>query len=210
MAKKAGRNSKPAPKKAAKKPAPKQKAPDALSRLKAQLKDARARIATLEARADVDPLLDIPNRRGFARELGRSLAYIKRYGTEAALVYLDLDGFKAVNDKHGHAAGDALLKAVAQAIATKVRASDMVGRLGGDEFAVILWNLGATQAAAKAIELERLIAQTGINHDGAQLSVGASAGIAPLSPRDTAAQAIEAADRAMYVRKSERRAAQIG
>ncbi len=59
----------------------------------------RAKIAELDARADVDPLLDILNRRGFERELKRSLAYVKRYGTEAALIYLDLDGFKAINDR---------------------------------------------------------------------------------------------------------------
>ena len=89
------------------------------------LSRARA-IAELEARADVDPLLDILNRRGFERELKRSLAYVERYGTDAALIFIDLDGFKAVNDRHGHAAGDALLKAVARELIGHVRASDVV------------------------------------------------------------------------------------
>ena len=102
---------------------------------------AEWKIAELEARADVDPLLDILNRRGFERELARSLAYVKRYGTAAALVFIDLDGFKAVNDRHGHAAGDALLKAVARQLTGHVRASDVVARLGGDEFAVLMWNV---------------------------------------------------------------------
>ena len=71
----------------------------------------RARAMTvLAARADIDPLTDMFNRRAFERELARSLAYVKRHGTSAALIYLDLDGFKAVNDRHGHAAGDAVLQ----------------------------------------------------------------------------------------------------
>ena len=105
-------------------------------RLKRELAVVRARVSDLEARADVDPLLDILNRRGFERELKRALAHVKRYGTEAALMFVDLDGFKGVNDRYGHGAGDALLKAVARELVGHVRASDVVGRLGGDEFGV--------------------------------------------------------------------------
>jgi GGDEF domain-containing protein len=95
-------------------------------RLSAELAEARKRIAELEARADVDPLLDILNRRGFERELARAISHVGRYGTPAALMFIDLDGFKAVNDRHGHAAGDALLKAVAAELTGHVRASDVV------------------------------------------------------------------------------------
>ena len=97
------------------------------------------------------------NRRGFERELKRSLAYVKRYGTSAALVYIDLDGFKPVNDRHGHGAGDAVLKAIAAALVRNVRASDVVARLGGDEFAVLLWNVNGANAAAKAGALEAAV-----------------------------------------------------
>jgi GGDEF domain-containing protein len=83
-----------------------------IERLKREVAVARARIGELEARADIDPLLDILNRRGFERDLKRAIAYVKRYGTQAALMFIDLDGFKAVNDRHGHGAGDALIKAV--------------------------------------------------------------------------------------------------
>ena len=177
-----------------------------IERLKADLIKAERKIAELETRADVDPLLDILNRRGFERELKRSLAYVERYGTEAALVYLDLDGFKAVNDRHGHAAGDALLKLVARELTGHVRSSDVVARLGGDEFAVLMWNLSAEHAAAKARELEALVAAAGVAYGEARLSVGASAGIVPLRAQLTPAQMIDAADRAMYVRKKGRRA----
>jgi diguanylate cyclase (GGDEF)-like protein len=176
-----------------------------IERLKADLTHAELKIAELEARADVDPLLDILNRRGFERELARSLAYVKRYGTVAALVFIDLDGFKAVNDRHGHAAGDALLKAVARQLNSRVRASDIVARLGGDEFAVLMWHVDAAQAGAKAREIEELIAAACAGEGAAQVSVGASAGIVPLDGQATPEQIVDAADKAMYVRKKERR-----
>jgi diguanylate cyclase (GGDEF)-like protein len=176
-----------------------------IGRLSAALTRAERRIAELEARADVDPLLDILNRRGFERELARSLAYVRRYGTRAALIFIDLDRFKAVNDAHGHAAGDALLKQVAATLVAKVRASDTVGRLGGDEFGVIMWHIGEDQAALKARELEAAVEAAGIRHGTASLSVGASAGTLALGVALDVAAAIAAADRAMYARKEERR-----
>ena len=178
-----------------------------IERLRNDLIKAEWRIAELEARADVDPLLDILNRRGFDRELMRSLAYVKRYSTTAALVFIDLDGFKAVNDKHGHPAGDALLKAVVAAVRAHVRASDVVARLGGDEFAVLMWHLDTAQAYGKAIELETIIAATEIEHRSAKLSVGASAGSVALARDATPEAILEAADQAMYARKKERRSA---
>jgi diguanylate cyclase (GGDEF)-like protein len=176
-----------------------------IEQLKGELASARARIAELELRADIDPLLDIFNRRGFERELQRSLSYIERYGTDAVLIYVDLDGFKAVNDAHGHAAGDALLKAVAGELTAHVRASDVVARLGGDEFGVLMWNVGAPQAATRAQDIEQRIARLSLVQGGARLNVGASAGVAALRADLTAAAVIDAADRAMYARKKERR-----
>ena len=104
--------------------------------LAAQLKDSRARIQELEARVDVDPLTDVFNRRGFERELKRSLAYVKRYGVAAALIYVDLDDFKQINDQFGHDVGDEVLVAVSRRVQGTVRAGDIVARLGGDEFVV--------------------------------------------------------------------------
>jgi len=176
-----------------------------IERLKAELLKAEWRIAELEAKADVDPLLDILNRRGFDRELARSLAYVKRYEATAALVFIDLDGFKAINDAHGHAAGDALLKAVVAALKSHVRASDTVARLGGDEFAVLMWHLDEARAAAKARELEAIVGATTVTHGTAALAVGASAGSVALPREGTAEAVLEAADKAMYARKRERR-----
>jgi diguanylate cyclase (GGDEF)-like protein len=176
-----------------------------LARLRAELARAQARIAELEAHADIDPLLEILNRRGFDRELARAMSYVGRYQTPAVLMFIDLDGFKAVNDKYGHAAGDALLQAVARELTTHVRASDVVGRLGGDEFGVIMWHVEPTLAAGKARELERLIEAVKLPQGSAAVSAGASAGIVPIEPDTTPAALIEAADRAMYARKRERR-----
>jgi diguanylate cyclase (GGDEF)-like protein len=172
-----------------------------IERLQTELMQAKWTIAELEARADIDPLLDVLNRRGFDRELARAVAYVGRYGTQAALVFIDLDGFKAVNDRHGHAAGDELLKTVARQLTARVRASDVVARFGGDEFAVLLWNLDQAQANAKAHELEEAIAAVLVSEG----RFGASAGVVPLTGKETPAAIVDAADKAMYVRKNERR-----
>lgn len=176
-----------------------------VERLAAQLKQSRARIADLEAKIDIDPLTELLNRRGFERELKRSIAYVKRYGASAALVYLDLDGFKPVNDRHGHAAGDAVLKALAAALVGHVRASDVVARLGGDEFVVLLWNVDGAAAAAKAAALERTIYATPVRWRSSTLVVGASAGVALIGALDTPAEALGHADAAMYARKDARK-----
>jgi diguanylate cyclase (GGDEF)-like protein len=175
-----------------------------VERLQAELLAMRAKMAELEATADVDPLLNIFNRRGFLRELDRALAYVKRYDTSAALVYLDLDRFKPVNDIHGHAAGDAVLQAVAATLTANVRASDTVARLGGDEFVALLWNLAEPKTIAKAAALEGKIAETGIPWGVARLTVGASAGVTMLGAADQAAEVLGRADRAMYARKATR------
>jgi diguanylate cyclase (GGDEF)-like protein len=174
-------------------------------RLKRELAVARARVGELEARADIDPLLDILNRRGFERELKRALSHVKRYGTQAALMFVDLDGFKEINDRYGHATGDALLKAVARDLVGHVRASDVVGRIGGDEFGVLVWRVEERQAIAKARALEAVIGRVAITHGRAQVEIAASIGVAPLVEDSNPADVISVADRAMYVRKDERR-----
>ena len=177
----------------------------AIRRLRAQLAQAQARIDQLEASADTDFLLDILNRRGFERELNRSVAYIKRYHASGAVIVLDVDRLKPINDAFGHAAGDQVLKAVVAVLARHIRSSDVIGRLGGDEFALLLWNLSETDARAKAASLEQAIDGLSFTFGGRTVSAGASAGIAILGPHTEAGRALEEADRAMYVRKAQRR-----
>src|SRR6185503_8659165 len=100
--------------------------------LRRELSQTRVRLEEVEKTADQDHLLPLLNRRAFVRELTRYIAFAGRYGTPASLIYFDLDGFKTVNDTHGHAGGDAVLKNFAQVLSDNVRDSDCVGRLGGD------------------------------------------------------------------------------
>ena len=180
-----------------------------VQRLEGELAAARVKMKELEATADFDAVTGIFNRRGFERELKRSIAYVERYGTRAALFYIDLDGFKPVNDRHGHAAGDAVLKAVAAMLARLVRASDTVARLGGDEFGLILWNLNEGDATAKAWALEAAITEAGIEWQGQTLLVGGSIGFAMLGPNDQLAAVMAKADHAMYARKAERKGGRL-
>ncbi len=159
----------------------------------------------MKATAETDFLLDILNRRGFERELARSIAFIKRYQARAALLVLDVDRLKPINDAFGHAAGDKVLKSIVQALASHVRASDVIGRLGGDEFALLLWNLSETDARAKAVMLEQTIDALSISFGGAKVQTGASVGIAILDGHSETRTALEQADSAMYVRKAQRR-----
>jgi len=174
-------------------------------RLRAQLAQALAQIEELRASADTDFLLDIPNRRGFERELNRSIAYIKRYNASGALIVLDVDRLKPINDAFGHAAGDEVLKAIVAALSGQIRSSDVIGRLGGDEFALLLWNLSETDAHAKAASLEEAVDRLSFSFRGRTVAAGASAGVAILGPHAEAGKALEEADSAMYVRKAQRR-----
>jgi diguanylate cyclase (GGDEF)-like protein len=177
----------------------------AVRRLRSQLAKAQARIEELQASADTDFLLDIPNRRGFERELNRSIAYIKRYHASGALIVLDVDRLKPINDAFGHAAGDQVLKAIVAVLQRQIRSSDVIGRLGGDEFALLLWNLSETDARAKAASLEQTIDALSFTFRGRTVAAGASAGVAIVGPHAEAGRALEEADSAMYVRKAQRR-----
>jgi diguanylate cyclase (GGDEF)-like protein len=177
----------------------------AIRRLRRQLAEALAKIEHLEACADTDFLLGVLNRRGFERELSRAVAYIRRYRATGALIVLDVDRLKPINDAFGHAAGDEVLKAVVGVLQRHVRASDVIGRLGGDEFVLLLWNLTEADALAKAALLEDAIDHLAFIFKGHSVSAGASAGIALLGLEADAADALEQADRAMYARKKQRK-----
>ena len=173
--------------------------------LRADLAAARARVAELETRVDEDPLTGLRNRRGFERALEQALAFVRRYAATAALVYLDLDRFKPINDRHGHAAGDWVLGRIARLVAGHVRASDVVARIGGDELAALLWNVGPAQAAEKARSFESMIDGEDFLFKGKMLAAGLSAGATMLAADDTVESALARADAAMYARKRERK-----
>jgi diguanylate cyclase (GGDEF)-like protein len=170
--------------------------------LESELGAAHARIRHLETLIETDPLLDILNRRGFERELARAIARVARYDGSAAVVFIDLDHFKSINDQFGHLAGDAALQVVSDTIVRSCRNSDTVARFGGDEFAVLLWNLTEQDAHAKARTFEMSIDALRIRLAADCVSVGASAGVAMLVGSDSPSQIIRRADADMYSRKT--------
>lgn len=173
---------------------------DEIERLRAEVETLRLRAEAAEALADHDVLTPTLNRRGFVAVLNRTMAYCARHQVEAALLYLDLDGFKSVNDTLGHAAGDAALVHVARLLNENVRESDAVGRLGGDEFALVLLNAGVEEGKDKARRLSERLAE-GFEYGGRRADLGGSFGVrAYLGQTDPEAWLAEA-DAAMWVRK---------
>jgi diguanylate cyclase (GGDEF)-like protein len=130
-----------------------------------------------------DPLTDLPNRLLFQDRLAQAIARVRREGGRGALLMLDLDDFKAVNDALGHAAGDALLRAVARRLARAVRATDTVARLGGDEFALVVAPLATLDGLHAVLDRLRRELARPVTVDGRRLVAGATIGIA-LFPDD--------------------------
>ena len=175
-----------------------------IERLRAEVAALTVRAETAEALADHDVLTPALNRRGFMAVLNRSMAYCRRHEVEAALLYLDMDGFKGVNDGLGHAAGDAALMAVADLLLANVRESDAVGRLGGDEFALLLMNAGADEGREKAKRLATALETEGFVWDGATVALGGSFGIRAYAGQTDPEVWLSEADAAMWLRKKGR------
>ena len=169
--------------------------------LRLQLAEARTRLKEMSALAYTDPLLGILNRRAFVAELNRALARVDRHGEKASLAYFDLDGMKAVNDAHGHAAGDAALVHVADIILANIRQTDAFGRLGGDEFGVIFSHADVAAARKKTASLIAAVRASPLSYDGAPLDINVSAGVAAIEKGATAESALAVADAAMYAGK---------
>ena len=152
--------------------------------------------------ADHDPLTGLRNRRLFEHDLKLQVARSRRYGELAALMVIDLDDFKQVNDRHGHKVGDDTLKAVARALTRRLRETDLVARLGGDEFAVLLPHIDEEGIAIVADGLTRVIAACSIDIGDGVFHPSGSIGFA-LVDQDTgsADQVLVEADRAMYADK---------
>ena len=175
-----------------------------IERLRAEVAALTVRAETAEALADHDVLTRALNRRGFMTVLNRSMAYCRRHEVEAALLYLDMDGFKGVNDGLGHAAGDAALMAVADLLLANVRESDAVGRLGGDEFALLLMNAGADEGREKARRLASALETEGFVWEGATVALGGSFGVRAYAGQTDPEAWLSEADAAMWLRKKAR------
>ncbi|MBV9550628.1 MAG: GGDEF domain-containing protein [Alphaproteobacteria bacterium] len=175
--------------------------------LRRELADTRKRLDEVEKTADQDGLLPLLNRRAFVRELTRYISFTGRYNTPASLIYFDLNHMKQVNDAHGHAAGDAVLKHFAEVLLAHVRDSDSVGRLGGDEFGVLLSHANQDQALKKADVLAEALRQSPVRWNGEEITVSFAYGAFELKAGDNADIAMARADEAMYVHKKSGRTA---
>ena len=173
-----------------------------VDRLKRDLDTSKERMRELEDMADQDPLVPVLNRRAFMRELERAMSYAKRYGGVASVVYLDLDDFKQINDVHGHAAGDAVLRSVVDLLLANTRQSDVIGRIGGDEFAVILMQTPIDLATEKAKSLLSLMRGLEVAFEDRIVRPSASAGLSSIDDGEDAAAVLAQADLAMYAQKA--------
>ncbi len=172
--------------------------------LKDEINALKTRILELELQADTDPLLKIYNRRALMREIERAQTVMSRYDILCSLIYLDLNGFKQINDRYGHAVGDDLLTKVAGTLKAHIRDCDMVARIGGDEFGILLFKADEMIAKAKASVLACRIADMQVQIDKASVNITASWGVSACHPEDTPERILNRADRAMYIAKAER------
>ncbi|GAA4711589.1 GGDEF domain-containing protein [Sphingomonas lutea] len=172
-----------------------------ISRLRALVAQLETRVEQLDELAHQDSLIQLPNRRGFMRELERLVDRGNRYGHSAAMLYVDLDGLKMINDTFGHLAGDEALIQVAQLLSGGVRRSDIVARIGGDEFAILLENANEAIAQETAARLENMVCDCDFTHDGDVLPLSVAIGVAMIDGDDTPQSVMDRADEEMYRRK---------
>jgi diguanylate cyclase (GGDEF)-like protein len=173
-----------------------------ISLLRGKVARLQERVEQLDQLAHQDSLINLPNRRGFMRELERLIARVDRYGIHAAMLFVDLDGLKIINDTLGHRAGDEALIQVAALLAKGVRHSDVVARIGGDEFGILLESSDEDAAHETAARLIDQISACEVLHDGEALPLSVAIGVGVIDSLDTPEAVIERADEAMYRRKA--------
>ncbi|MCU0831682.1 MAG: GGDEF domain-containing protein [Rhizobiaceae bacterium] len=169
-----------------------------VDRLEAELAEAKAQIQLLRALLEIDPLTGLYNRRGLERAFHQIAARCKRHDTPATLVMIDLDDFKQVNDMHGHAEGDHLLKRIAEFLLKHIRTTDAAARLSGDEFCLLLDGMPADAAARKMLDLRQKLRLAIGAPPPAGRSVSFSCGVAAIGGATDFAVTLAEADAAMY------------
>ena len=170
--------------------------------LRGKVAQLQERVEQLDMLAHEDSLVGLPNRRGFVRALERLIDRVSRYQEKAALLFVDLDGLKLINDNSGHLAGDEALIQVARLLVGGVRKSDVVARIGGDEFAILLGHSDEETAHETAARLVDLIAGSEFKYDGRSLPLSVAIGATVVNGDDTPETAMARADQEMYRRKA--------
>lgn len=169
-----------------------------IERLRAEVGRLEAHIGQLDKLAHRDSLVQLPNRRSFLASLERLIARVDRYGGPAAMLFVDVDGLKAINDQFGHKAGDEALIEVAQLLVASVRKTDCVARVGGDEFGILLEHADETKAWQMALRVVENVVGSQFCVDGSCLPLSVAVGVGPIRPGDTPQSVIERADKEMY------------
>lgn len=173
-----------------------------IAALQQQLQKQDQVIKTLEKDTVTDPLTGVMNRRGFETELNRTLANARRHGRLSALLFVDMNNFKAINDTFGHFAGDEVLCHVAALLRANIRETDILARVGGDEFCVILNDIRAPKDAEnRANILAHFIQSSPVRFEDEKIWIQASIGSTCFSKEDDMIEVISKADEAMYAKK---------
>ena len=171
-------------------------------RLREEVARLQGRIDQLDQLAHQDAMIGLPNRRGFMRQLSQLIARVNRYDETAAMLFIDVDGLKLINDSFGHKAGDEALMFVAELLVRGVRASDYVARIGGDEFGILLDHSDEASAGETAARLVSQIAGCEFCYDETCLPLSVAIGFSLIAKGDTSDEVIERADLAMYAEKA--------
>jgi diguanylate cyclase (GGDEF)-like protein len=173
-----------------------------VKRLRLEVVQLQQRVAVLDHLAHQDALIELPNRRGFMRQLERIIDRVSRYDDRAALLFVDLDGLKMINDTFGHRAGDEALIQVADLLTRGVRRSDIVARIGGDEFGILLENATDESAHDTAARLVDLICGCEFDHDGDSMPLSVAIGVGMIDGSEGPDAVMARADEEMYRRKA--------
>lgn len=169
-----------------------------IERLRGEIDTLEARVGHLDELAHRDPLVHLPNRRSFVASLERLIARVERYNQPAAMLFIDVDGLKSINDKFGHTAGDEALIEVAQLLVASVRKTDCVARIGGDEFGILLERADESRAWQMALRVVETVVGSQFCVDGSCLPLSVAVGVGMIQPGDKPQSVIKRADRQMY------------
>ena len=171
---------------------------DEIGMLRSALAGCAARIAALDREANVDPLVNLSNRRRFLANLASTITRVREQGLAAAVLFLDLDGLKAINDRLGHNAGDEALVKVARLLVASVRQGDLVARFAGDEFGILLENADELSAWRMALRIVETVDECEFCVGNVCVPLSIAVGVGVVRPGDTPEAVLERADKEMY------------
>lgn len=177
---------------------------DLAAQTEQRIAEQQARIQHLESLTTTDELTGLLNRRGFMEGMQRALQSARRYDEEGVLSFIDLDGFKPINDTYGHAAGDMVLRRVGELLLSNVRKTDLVARLGGDEYAVLFVHAVKQIGRKRAETLRQTLNASNLVYGDVSIPIRASLGCADYSGWSVPEDLLRKADRAMYREKNRR------